>query len=241
MTGVITEKECKTKYVYVEMIINKKDKHDVVAGLFKGMYKHKDGTEFILLHGLKDSTNMLNIDLYNVLSIEELSDGYRNMAYFTIEKSEKKKSLEKVDKLYKSMLEAGLNIDNDKKIIDINKYRDVPKEYVQGKPLDGGITTGGGTYNQSHCGYSRTGASDDYSVNNTSKKDPEPTVIKRTSGKKPSKSDLKLMEEKINKIMENEYEPKLPETKGKCLDDDDDDDYLKDQTHFSGMGQGYHC
>ena len=212
-----TQGVCKTNYVYLEMILNKDSKYDVIAGLFKGIVE-KDGDKFILLHGLKDSTNVLNLKYYNIMMVEELEDDYKNMMYLNAEESDQKMAMEAVEKIYASLLAGGRGLANDPRILDISKFSDVPKEYVEGKPLEKSTTStssttnsGVGTFANPNTRY--VGNSGTY-TKTVVKADPEPSILGRTHNKKPLKAMLDLMEEKIDQIMAKNFEPILPETMG---------------------------
>jgi hypothetical protein len=236
-----TQGSCKTSYVYLEMILNKDSKYDVVAGLFKGIVE-KDADKFILLHGLKDSTNVLNLKFYNIMMVEELEEDYKNMIYLNSEESDQKMAMEEVEKLYAKLLLAGGGLENDPRILDIKKFRDVPKEYIEGKPLEKSATThtttnnGVGSFANPNSRY--VGAAGTY-TKTVVKADPEPAVFGRTQNKKPLKAALDLMEEKINQIMAGTFAPILPETMGEDADgtgvaeDTEDENYYR--ANFAGI------
>jgi uncharacterized protein YaaR (DUF327 family) len=214
----IAQNEDKTKYVHLEMILNKEAKYDVVAGLFKGIME-REGEKFILLHGLKESTNVLNLKFYNIMTVEQLADDYKNMTFLTAEDTDQVLALELVESLYEGLVAAGNVLENDPKIIDIRKYEGVPKEYLEGKPLEKDTTTSSvssnGSYTPPCTRYSGTGVTYTKTV---VKKDPEPTLLSRTNSKKPAKTALDLMEEKITQIMAGTFVPVLPETVGEDAD-----------------------
>lgn len=234
-----TQITCKTNYVYLEMILNKDSKYDVVAGLFKGIIE-KDDDKFILLHGLKDSTNVLNLKFYNIMMIEELEADYKNMMYLNLEASDQKDALERVEELYDRMILANMGIENDPRILDIKKLKNVPKEYIEGKPIEkeSGIHTTSpnsvGSFANPVTHYA--GSSGVYSKT-TAKIEPEPAVFNRSNSKKPLKSTLDLMEEKINQIMAGGFKPTLPETMGEDADGTGISEEIEDETYYrAGMG-----
>ncbi len=241
-----TTEVCKTNYVYLEMILNKDSKYDVVAGLFKGIIE-KDSEKFILLHGLKDSTNVLNLKFYNIMTIEELEDDYKNMTYLTAEDIDQNLAIEVVEKSYSDLLAKGWGLENDPRILDVKKFSNVPKEYVEGKPLDKSAstttttsTTGVGSFVNPNTRY--TGFGGTY-TRTTVKAEPEPAVLGRTQNKKPLKAALDLMEEKINQIMVGTFNPVLPETMGEDADgtgvaEDTEDENLYGRNY---LGNGFCC
>lgn len=236
-----TTQVCKTSYVYLEMILNKDTKYDVVAGLFKGIIE-KDDDKFILLHGLKDSTNVLNLKFYNIMMIEELEEDYKNMMYLNSEESDQKMAMEEVEKLYSKMLGAEMGLENDPRILDIKKFKNVPKEYVEGKPLEKPATSathttnGVGSFANPNIRY--TGASGTYAKTPV-KADPEPSVLGRTQNKKPLKAALDLMEEKINQIMAGTFVPVLPATMGEDADGTGDAVETEDELADYRAGLGF--
>jgi len=238
--GNTTQEVCKTSYVYLEMILNKDTKYDVIAGLFKGIIE-KDDDKFILLHGLKDSTSVLNLKFYNIMMIEELEDDYKNMMYLNSEDSDQKMAMEEVEKLYSKMLEAGMGLENDPRILDIKKFKNVPKEYVEGRPLEkpatAHTTSGVGSFANPNIRYAGAGGTYAKTV---VKADPEPSVLGRSQNglKKPMKASLDIMEEKINQIMAGTFVPVLPETMGEDVDGVGDAVETEDEL---AMYQGFSC
>lgn len=237
-----TQAACKTNYVYLEMILNKDSKYDVVAGLFKGIIEKND-EKFILLHGLKESTNVLNLKFYNIMTIEELEDDYKNMTYLTAEDIDQSLATEMVEKIYSDMITNNYGLENDPRILDIKKFTNVPKEYTEGKPIEKSTSTTGATstgvgsfvntttrYNNFAGTYTKTAV----------KAEPEPAVLGRTQNKKPLKAALDLMEEKINQIMEGTFNPVLPETMGEDADGTGVADEIDDENYYRN-GMGFCC
>lgn len=230
---LIAQHNGRTKYVHLEMVLNKDTKYDVVSGLLKGIVEKGD-EKFILLHGLKDSTNVLNLKFYNIMTVEQLSDDYRNMMFLTHEESDQTVALESVESFYKELVAAGKVLGNDPTILDIEKYEGVPKEYLEGKPIEKNVTssttTVAGSYTAPCSRYTAAGTTT--YTKTAVKKDPEPTLLSRTSSKKPTKAVLDLMEEKITQIMAGTYIPVLPDTMdededGKGVADDNDVDFTE--------------
>lgn len=229
MTTAATQGKCKIDYIYLEMVLNQTTKYDVIAGLFKGILE-KDGQKFILLQGLKNSTNVLSLKFYNILSIEELTGDYRNHTYLTSEKSDQDTAFEMVETAYNEIIEAGFCLPNDKKLIDVDKYSQVPKEYLEAEKIKSGSATSGsasgvGSFASPGVRYSGNGTT--YVKNTTIKADPEPSLIKRTKSKKPTKAAIDIMFEKIQQIRAGNFVPELPETMGADAagTTDADDDY----------------
>jgi hypothetical protein len=247
MSEVNTQQQCKVRYVYIEMILNKETKYDVVAGLFKGIVE-KAGEIFILLHGLKNATAVLNTKFYNIMSLEVMEEEYKNMTYLTSEVSDQELANQMLSELNILLLDNDFGMKNDTKIIDIEKYQDVPVDYKDGKPINkddaaaGAKASGVGSFAAPGTRYQPPASGVLYSKTNATK-DPEPSIFSRSTTKKPAKANLELMREKIEHIMAGDYEHELPETVGdvpvnkdaKTADDDDD--------YYDNMygGQGAFC
>jgi len=233
-----TEKSlCKIDYVYLEMILNKENNYEVVSGLFKGIVEQK-GDKFVLLHGLKDSTNVLNLKFYNIMTIEERTDDFKNMTYLTAKKVDQNLALTMLEAFYEKFTDAGYVLKNDPVIIDVKKFTEVPDEYLEGKPTSSGTaqssSSGVGSFASSGKNYSR--ATSTYTKPDA-KKDPEPTVFGRVKGKKPAKNALENLQEKLNQIREGAFEPVLPETLGdveSTVADDEDEDEDDPYSHTPG-------
>jgi hypothetical protein len=243
MTETTVPVPCKTKYVYIEMILNKESSYDVVAGLFKGIYE-KENETFILLHGLKNATHALNLKYYNIMMIEERVPDYKNMVFLNSSDVDQTNALQMLAGHYETLTAAGYVVPNDPKILDTEKYTDVPEEYLKEQPV-------GATKNTSNVnGVGNYAAPGTHyvagQVNNFVKKayvkpDPEPTTFTRTKTKKPTPEQLSELIEKIGQIMAGTYDailpPNLPaddaEEAGKPLSYDDDEDPYGSQ--FKGV------
>ena len=229
-----TQVACKTKYVYLEMILNKDSKYDVISGIFKGITE-KNGDKFILLQGLKNSTNVLNIKFYNIMTIEDLEEDYKNMTYLTAEDTDQIIALSTVEKFYHDFLVAGYGLENDSTILDISKFSSIPKEYTEEKAVEKLTNSafGAGSYVSpsnrytDHAGtYTKTAV----------KAEPEPRVLGRSDSKKPSKNTLDIMEDKINQIMLGTFNPILPPTIGEDSDGIGVAETVEDENYYRHFG-----
>jgi hypothetical protein len=177
------------------------------------------------------------------MTIEELEPDFKNMAYLTAEETDQKAGMKIVEKLYADLLAADFGLDSDPKILDIKKFSDVPKEYIEGKPLDKVTSTtstvsGVGAFAAPGTRY--VGLAGTY--NRTQPKaDPEPAVIGRTQNKKPAKAALDLMEEKIDQIMAGTFEPDLPETMGEDVDGTAVAGEPDEETYYNNYGSCGFC
>ena len=222
------------------MIQNKNSKYDVVAGLFQGIKIYK-GDRFIVLSGLSGATNLLNLKFYNIMTIEEMQEKVKNMAFCLATSQDQADALTMVEAIYTGLKEGGFAINDDPEIIDLLKYTSVPKEYSESKTIDKVSVHSG----SSGVGSFTTSAQTRYHGTGTTytkaeiKKEPEPRYFERKNSKKPSIEELKIMSEKINLIMAGEYKVELPETKGEIVTDvkvadDDNEDYYNNLRNYHG-------
>lgn len=199
------------KYVYLEMILSKDSKYDVMAGLFKGIVKKGD-KKFILLQGLKNSTNVLCVSFYDIMTVEVCSGDFRDYTYLTCDKSDQEIASRMVEELHKRLLTAGFGIQDDPEVIDVTKYTGVPDKYANAKPFSGTTNSGVGNFVSPHTRYQNT--NNNYVRQTNVKPDPTPAVIKRTKTKKPTKTALTSMLAKIQQIQAGEYTVTLPSIMG---------------------------
>jgi hypothetical protein len=154
------------------------------------------------------------------MTIEELKSDYKEFKYFT--QHEKELSVSELNKAYKNLLNMGMTEEKSEYIIDILKYKDVPPEYLECKPLDKNMvnsstsTITNSSVSSSVSKYHNTnnnvvsGYTTAYSKPHE-KKEPEPYLFSRTKGDRPTKSVLEAMEEKINQIMTGSYKAVIPD------------------------------
>ena len=223
MTG---KKTTKIKYVYMEMIHNKTDKQDVVAGLFQGIYE-SGGETYILLQGLGGVTSVMNISFYDIMTLEMMEPDYKNMTYFTMEQKDRDTAFTMVKAYYTELMDAGFGFKAGGQMLDSSKYSEVPAEYLEGKPAGSGqenkgtTLTGAGSFvNRSRFQQNQSGGFTKQPI----KKDPEPAAFGRSKTKKPTKDILAIMMEKIVAIQGGEMEVILPELAGELPDEEIDDD-----------------
>ena len=211
------------EYVYVEMVLNKERKYEVISGMFQGI-KIRDGATFILLHGKKDITNIVNLRYYNIMTIEILHKDHKDMTYLTINDDDQKAALGMLDNVYKNLLKSNLGQDKEGDLINVSRYTNIPgdrggdiivKQQIQQDKTTHIQYNGVGNFANN-----RNGSSSTYRA---TKKEIVPTVFNRTAGsKKPSKSSLELMRGKIDQINEGNFECILPELIGATGEDDND-------------------
>jgi len=230
------------KYVYLELISTTDSKFDVVRGLFSGITTKeekdpkKEADEFYILYYEKAGatstskaqpvTSLYNTKYYDVMHIEALKNDVKELIFFTKEDDDQEKAHKKLIKLLEEMREDERMYKNDEDIIDVAAYTDIPSDKVSTEEKKKDTSTRTNRRNTSAaCGYNHTsGYNQGYNHNtgyNYQKKEPEMTVLKRSSGKKPTKEALETMQAKIDEIMGGTYVPELPELP---VDDEPEDD-----------------
>lgn len=224
------------EYVYVEMVLNKERKYEVISGMLQGI-KVRDGATFVLLHGDKDVTNIINLRYYNIMTIEILHKDHKDMTYLTMKDDDQKAALVMLSSVYKKLLEDNLGQGREGDLINVSRYTNIPE--------DRGGKTVTKQYSQqdktTHIQYNGVGDFASRSGNNTStytstkKKEIVPTVFNRTTSKKPSKASLYLMREKIDQINDGTFEGVLPKL---IVDTEEDEEsttnmYNQDNAHWA--------
>ena len=201
----------KTKYVYLEMILKDEKKSEVIAGLFRGIKNYHD-KKLVIMHGIEDSIHVVNLEAYDFMTIEELDDEHKNMTFLTYEKADQDVALSMVETIHARLIAEGWAVENDKELIDIDKYSDVPEAYLKcaeiKKPASKDFVTGafaGGSRNYSSI--PKTPST--YTAPSYVKKVIEPTLFKRKDAK-PTKSTLEKMLEAVNAVAGGTYKPVLP-------------------------------
>ena len=201
----------KIEYVYIEMVLKQNDKYEVIPGLLQGI-KEKEGSTFVLLHGKKDITNIINLKFYNIMTIEVLREKQKDMIYFKINLDDQKIALITINKVFNELIQNNYFDDKDIDLINITKYTNVPEDYydgtiikpkttsiIQTKPIHSGVGDFANTRTNTTA----------FSANKT--EELEPSFFNRTKTKKPSKSCLLLIQEKIDQINIGKFDCKLPE------------------------------
>ena len=218
------------KYVFLETILPRNNqKCDVVAGLLKGIVE-KDGEILILMNGIGDATNCVNLSYYGIMYIQTMTKDYKNHKCFNSEEEDQKDALKVLKELHTGLIEAGFGYKGDKNVIDIEKYTEVPKEYLETNAFnDPATSTRTATYRESSITRYHADSGASFYKKAEPKPEPEPAAIVRTKTKKPAKDIIELMATKLDQIAAGEYEPNIP----KLAEDDpppptagvDDDDY----------------
>lgn len=226
------------EYVYVEMVLNKEHKYEVVSGIFQGI-KVREGSTFILLHGKKDVTNIVSLSYYNIMTIEILHKDHKDMTYLTIKEEDQKVALKMIGEVYKGLLKDNFGKGEDGDLINIKRYTNIPEE------------CGGSTTVKPRPSISDTSSTQCNGVGNfantnnrasttylSQKKEIVPSVFNRSTGsKKPTKASLELMREKIDQINDGKFVCDLPEMVEATEDDKEETDhtnlYERDNLHWA--------
>ena len=228
MTKVIQSKNIDIEYVYVEMVLNQEDKYEVVPGLFQGI-KIKEGSTFILLHGKKDVTNIINLKFYNIMTVEVLHKEHKDMTYLTTSIEDQKAALCILNTAYNKLLESNFVSEKDSDLINITNYINVPEEYYESTINNLKNVRDKSTHIQYNGVGNFANTNNSFQTQNK-KKELVPSILSRNGSKKPSKNSLALMQTKIDQINLGKFEQKLPE----ILEDIDDQDTtnLYDETNL---------
>jgi hypothetical protein len=186
------------EYVYVEMVLNERE---IISGLLQGIIT-TDNLTFVLLHGKGNSTNIVNLKFYNIMTIEVRHTTYKNMTHLTIKDSDQKFALNLLNVLYNDLLKNGFEQDEVEGLIDVSKYVNTPNL----EPVN--LNTTNNNFNQNSSRVNNTGVIN--CINK--KKEIVPCFFSRTETKKPNKTHLVLIQEKIDQINKGEFKCKIPET-----------------------------
>lgn len=228
-----------TEYVYLEVIRDKGGSdYTVVGGLFKGLYE-KNGDTYVLLNGLKGCTEALLLGAFDFMTIEVLEKDYRNLTYCTKEASDQEQALKIVQALFKELKEAGLEEKPGAGILDVNKYTNVPQEYVDGKPIDATAktgSTGSGSYSNRTNQYSPSNTGTTFTKTQP-KPDPVPAAFARTKTSKPSADDLVALSALLDQLTAGEATLELPDTPGD--DPEEANAAAEEEDHYNNMYGAY--
>jgi hypothetical protein len=178
------------------------------------------------------------------MTIEVLEEREKEMTYFTREAHDRTESIKILEGIHETLINAGFGEKNDEKIINLDNYSDVPKEYLEGEPFKsnksnvthgssgasvGQFATPANRYHKSNNSYTR---------DTTIQKEPEPAIFEMTKNKKPTREMLEAMAAKVAEVMAGTYQPQLPE----ILDKQDDEDDVTNDSIYSNLYNygGYH-
>jgi hypothetical protein len=211
----------KINYVNVEMILPQGKNYDVVSGLFKGIVEREEGT-FVLLHGVKESTSIVNIEFYNIMTIEIMEEEYKNLTFLEASDDDQKAAFGLLKKLHETLIKEGRGLKNDESVIDVKKYEEVSEEMLNGKKLNKAASSGTGVYKTPSSRFTPSKTVVGGFTKADTKVVPAPTTFGRNGTKKPTKEALALMEEKIDQVLAGEYNQPLPEAPGDTDEQDDE-------------------
>lgn len=230
------------KYVIIELIENDQKKavsESIKVGLLKGIKPHRqkeDKSDVIIVLEDKDEVlNLLNLKLYNILSLQK-SDGITKISnYFRASEEDQSMAFDIIAKIMTDMHEAGRTDKNDSNLLDLTTYSDLPDDFANTKIEDKTSTKNSSpVYNKpatparSTIGGKKVVAPVEPKV--------EPKYFKRGS-KKPTEEALKEMEKRIKDIASGKFKVELPTIEGDdeetVILDDDDNEY-----HASYMYHG---
>lgn len=214
-------------YIYVEMVLNKEHKYEVVSGMFQGI-KIKSGSTFILLHGKKEVTNIINLRYYNVMTIEVLHKEYKDMTYLTMKAEDQNSALSMLESLYTGFTKGKSN----GSLIDVTKYKNIPEDCGTVTTVDRNKTQ---TSSYGVGDFVRN-VSDSNVYRPAKKKEITPTLFHRATGsKKPNRTSLEEMRKNIDQINDGEFVYELPKMVEDDKEDEDDSTnlYNDDSLHWA--------
>lgn len=233
-----------SKYVIIELIENDQKKavsESIKVGLLKGIKPHKqkeNKSDVIMVLEDKDGVlNLLNLNMYNILSLQT-SDGTTKISnYFRANKEDQSMAFDIVAKIMTDMHEAKRTDKNDSNLIDLTTYSDLPDDFantkVDDKTSDKSVSP---VYNKptvparsaigGNKGNRRVVAPVEPKV--------EPKYFKRGS-KKPTEEALKEMEKRIKDIASGNLKVELPSIEG-----DDEETVILDNDNEYDASYMYH-
>lgn len=225
-----------SKYVIIELIENDQKKavsESIKVGLLKGIKPHKQKeskSDVIIVLEDKDGVlNLLNLNMYNILSLQT-SDGTTKISnYFRANNEDQSMAFDIVAKIMTDMHEAKRTDKNDSNLIDLTTYSDLPDDFG-GTKVDGETSTKkvSPVYNKPSAP-ARSQIGGNRRVVAPVEPKVEPKYFKRGS-KKPTEEALKEMEKRIKDIASGKLKVELPSIEGDdeevvILDYDNDNEY----------------
>lgn len=210
MKQVITIPEG-VKYISVELVDKSslRGNCEIISGLFKGLAPLENNNVkqlFVLIAGKKeDTTNIYNTKYYNVVSVTVLGEDTKAITYFTLNSEDQNKAIELLKNVITVMEKNKRMLELDPDIIDMSTYTDTPNN------TDNVDKT---------CSYPKAAIPTNNVANNYTsyeKKEPSPSVIKRTGIKKRTKKELLDMINRVKEVKNGTFVVKLPE----IIEDDD--------------------
>lgn len=206
------------EYVYVEMVFDRKDKannYEVISGLLQGI-KIDKGSTFVLLHGKKGATNIVNSKFYDIMTIEVRHSDHKDMTYLTESDSDQALGLGQLNTIYNDLLKNTAFVPNkeDNDLISVSKYINVPKNYYGETPTNSSNITNN-NFNQHYSSGVGNFVNNQHVKNVTTvlnkKEKIVPFIFNRTKTKKPNKQSLSQMQIKIDQINKGEFICTIPE------------------------------
>jgi DNA polymerase III alpha subunit len=224
-----------SKYVIIELIENDQKKavsESIKVGLLKGIKPHKQKeskSDVIIVLEDKDGVlNLLNLNMYNILSLQT-SDGTTKISnYFRANKEDQSMAFDIVAKIMTDMHEAKRTDKNDSNLIDLTTYSDLPDDFASTKVDDKTSNKSvSPVYNKSTVP-ARSAIGGNRRVVAPVEPKVEPKFFRRGS-KKPTEEALKEMEKRIKDIASGKLKVELPSIEGDdeetVILDNDDDEY----------------
>jgi hypothetical protein len=245
----------KPNYAIAELTM-KDGSNTIECGLFMGLQAKdeagkivslKDGNKkaesfYLWLHMEEDEkTRVYSMDHFNILSLETYNGVSRTVIYFMDTNYDQSEALKIAAGIIKDMSYMATK---DPDIINVKKFTDVPVNYKSARE---GVSSGAPSpgfysqYNKTHAGSRNTAGFRGTGSSTTIKKDPEPTLFKRTA-RRPSKKSLEKLRAKLDLIAKRDYDQKLPRIKGDKVTEEDKETGRKSTqiTHHSTLADDWY-
>lgn len=204
------------EYIAIEIIDKEAQPQncEIIAGLFEGLAILENNNVkqlFILMSGPKDAVDIYSFKYYNIMTLIILGKDTKAMTYFTLDMEDQEVALETLKTLVIKMRAENRMLENDPDIINISTFKNVPdnirKMHKTSSKIQNNINS----------------SQDDFGISYT-RREPEPSVIKRAKTKKPTKKTLLDMVTKITNIRKGVFTVTLPRILGDIDIDGDEDD-----------------
>lgn len=205
----------KIKYVAVEVIKDGIAKaSNVECGLYMGIIKKldKDKVErkFLALVVSDASVRLLNMDKYNIMTIDAVDEESRYMTVFTKDDEDQAAAVLLLNEITEKLTDEKRLYPNDphKEIIDIDTYEDYPPAVLESDNLTGESTSSKSSADTTKSHTGGTSGTTNYNQGSTyTKQEPTVSSIKR-KGKLPKKEKLDTMRDKVRRLAEGTFELK---------------------------------
>jgi hypothetical protein len=206
----------KINYVAVEVIDKRSTTRDcvVVGGLFKGIVKKEDDSKkehiYLLFEGPKGATDLYNLTFWNMMSVTVMGPEQKIMLFLTKDEDDQKDALDILEKVINVFVEEKRMLKNDPGIIDITTYKNIPTTGFGKKVIKDGRTEETTSYGVGGSKSTTSSTGTSTPAYGYQKKEPKPFFFERTKGKKPDKTQLEDLIQKLDEIKAGSFEAQIP-------------------------------